>query len=178
MKKLLRNERYMHRLSLLCVSRASSFNAAAKLLILSLLLCTSCGSSDTHTQENSIIGKWKLQQEYSNEGRDTPLKEFPLSQCDKETTLEVLDTGIFVEKNYYEDSSIGGECGKDSQDTRGGWKKSSPNTYLFTYDKSNPLLLRRSVVNVVRGDLIVNVTYNDRDLGPNTKVKFIYAKVQ
>ncbi|MBQ0735210.1 hypothetical protein [Aquimarina celericrescens] len=148
-----------------------------RFIMLSLIFC-SCGSSGSNTQDISITGKWKLQQEYTNAGQDTPLKEFPLSSCDMQTTLEVLNTGKFIEKNYYEDSSIGGECGKDSQDTKGDWKKSNDGKYLFLYDKNNPLKLRGSLVSIENGNLVVNCVYNDRDFGPNTKLKFIYARVQ
>ncbi len=142
------------------------------------LIFYSCGSSGAKAPDITIIGTWKLKQEYNNEGGDTPLKEFPLSACDKETTLEILSFGRFAEKSYYEDSSIAGECAKDSQDTKGDWKKSANGMYLFMYDNNNALMLKGSTVTIEKGDLIVYATYTDKDLGPKTKLKFVYARVQ
>ncbi len=138
----------------------------------------SCSSSDTNTKDLVIAGTWHLKQEYSNEGEDTPLKEFPLSDCDKETTLEILISGKFIEKNYYKDSSIAGGCGKDSQDTKGNWKESVEGMYLFMYDISNALALKGSTVTIEKGDLVINSIYNDKDLGRGRQLKFIYSRVK
>ncbi|GAA4275047.1 hypothetical protein U6A24_16910 [Aquimarina gracilis] len=146
--------------------------------IVLLLIFYSCGSSGAKAPEVTITGSWKLIQEYSNEGEDTPLKEFLLSTCDKETTLEIFDTGKFLEKSYYENSSMAGECAKDSQDTNGKWKKSTNGMYLFMYQKNNALMLKGATVTIEKGNLVVNAIYNDKDLGPKTQLRFIYARVQ
>ncbi|MCK8523215.1 hypothetical protein M0D21_16670 [Aquimarina sp. D1M17] len=141
-----------------------------------ILMC-SCGSGGNNTPETTIIGVWKLKQEYSNEGGDTPLKEFPLSNCDKATTLEILKSGRFVEKSYFESSNLLGDCSKDDQETKGDWKRNPEGMFLFIYDKNNILSLVGSVVTIENGNLVVSTVYNDRDLGPRTKLKFIYSKV-
>lgn len=148
-----------------------------RLLVLGLIFY-SCGSSGTKTKDVAITGVWQLKQEYNNEGGDTPLKEFPLSTCDKATTLEILNSGRFIEKSYYEDSSIAGECVKDSQDTKGDWKRSANGGFLFKYDSNNALSIKGSTVTVEKGELVVYTIYNDKDLGPKTKLRFIYTKVQ
>ena len=148
----------------------------ARLTMLGVLFF-SCGSGGTKTQNITIVGTWKLKQEYSNEGGDTPLKEFPLSTCDKATTLEIMKSGRFVEKSYYENSSIAGECAKNSSDTRGDWKKGPGGMFLFVYDKDNTLSLIGSKVTLENGELIISAVYTDRDMGPRTKLKFIYSKV-
>ncbi len=150
---------------------------AARFVALGLIFY-SCGSSGADTPEVTISGTWKLKKEYNNEGENTPLKEFPLSTCDKATTLEIFSTGRFIEKSYYEDSIIIGECAKDSQDTKGDWEKSANGKYLFMYDNNNALSVKGATVTIEKGDLIVNMIYHDKDLGPKTKLRFIYAKVQ
>ncbi len=150
---------------------------ATRLLMLGLIFY-SCGSSGANAPEVSIVGIWKLKQQYNNAGGDTPLKEFLLSECDKTTTLEIFKNGRFVEKSYYENSSIAGECAKDSQDTKGNWKKNTNGHYLFMYDSNNALSLKGSTVTIIDGDLVINAVYNDKDLGPKTKLRFVYARVQ
>ncbi len=150
---------------------------AAHLIVLTLMLC-SCVSSGTHYPEVTLEGTWQLKQQYNNEGEDTPLKEFPLSDCNKNTTLEISDNGRFIEKNYYEDSNISGECAKDSADTKGDWKKGSNDMFVFIYDKNSAVLFKGATVTVENGDLIVSAIYHDRDFGPRTILKFMYSRIK
>ncbi len=143
------------------------------------VLFYSCGSSGAKIPESTIIGTWQLRQEFNNEGNDTPLTEFPLSQCDKATTLEIMESGRFVEKSYYKSSSIAGECIKDNRETKGVWRKGKQDQgmFFFIYDKDTVLSLKGSKITIENGNLVVLTVYNDQDLGPRTKLKFIYSKV-
>ncbi len=147
------------------------------LLVVLIMILYSCGSSGSNGPDVTIAGTWNLVQEYSNEGEGTPLEEFPLSKCNKMTTLEIFDSGRFIEKSYYEDSSISGECAKDSEDTKGDWKKGPNGMFLFIYDKNNALFLKGSTVTVEKGNLVVTSVYTDGDLGSGTILKFMYSRV-
>ncbi len=136
----------------------------------------SCNNSGANTPEIIIDGTWQLKQEFSNEGEHTPLKEFPLSDCDKQTTLEIFPCGKFIEKSYYDDLGTGGECIMDTEETKGKWKNETDNTFIFTYNNSNALLIRKSQVTIQNKDLVIVSVYNDPDLGPKTTLKFIYTK--
>ncbi|WP_109301903.1 hypothetical protein [Aquimarina sp. AU474] len=148
------------------------------LAVLSVLFY-SCGSSGAKVPESTIVGTWQLTQEFNNEGRDTPLKEFPLSHCDKKTTLEIMESGRFIEKSYYKSLSIAGECVKDNRETKGIWRKGNQDqgVFLFIYDPDTALSIKGSTITIENGNLIVLAVYNDIDLGPRTKLKFIYSKV-
>ncbi|PKV48940.1 hypothetical protein ATE84_0956 [Aquimarina sp. MAR_2010_214] len=145
-------------------------------LVLTLFGIYSCGKSDSNTSDIMIVGMWQLKQEFSNEEENAPLEEFPLTSCEKMTTLEVLLNGRFIEKNYYDDFGTGGECIKDTEDTRGNWKKESDGTFYFIYDKSEILLFNKSYVTIKNGNLVVTIEYDDPDLGYETTLKFVYAK--
>ena len=66
------------------------------LLILILFGTYSCKNNDPSTSKSTIVGIWKLEQEFSNNGNSDQLKEFPLSSCDKMTTLKVLKSGKYI----------------------------------------------------------------------------------
>ncbi|WP_103068933.1 hypothetical protein [Aquimarina sediminis] len=136
----------------------------------------SCGKDKPNTSAASIVGIWQLKQEFSNEGEDTPLEEFPLSACEKLTTLAILKNGRFVEKSYYTDFGTGGECIKDTEDTHGNWEKESNGDFYFTYDQSNILLFNKSDVKLENENLVVLIEYDDPDLGYEIMLKFVYSK--
>ncbi len=145
--------------------------------VLIFILCLfSCESSSLNTSEITLTGTWFLKQEYSNEGGDTPLKEFLLSDCEKKTTLEILDNGKFIEKSYYSDLGTGGECLKDSEDTVGNWEKNPEGEINITYDENDTFNFTKSEVRIEKGYLIVTLVYDDPDLGLKTVLKFIYTK--
>ncbi|GAA4279410.1 hypothetical protein [Aquimarina mytili] len=149
-----------------------------RVVILCLLLCLySCENNTSNPLEANVVGKWQLEKEFSSEGSDVPLKEFPLSACDKETVLEIMENGIFIEKSYYEDLGTGGECIMDNQDTIGKWKKGRGNFFLFTYDKKDNLSFKKSRITIENENLVVALLHNDPDLDSETFLKFIYSKV-
>ncbi|WP_109851060.1 hypothetical protein [Aquimarina sp. AU58] len=150
--------------------------AYATFLVLTLFGIYSCGKGDSNASNIMIVGIWQLKQEFSNEEENAPLEEFPLSSCEKMTTLEVLKNGRFIEKNYYDNFGTGGECIKDTEDTHGSWEKESEGIFYFMYDKSEILLFNKSYVTVKNGDLVVTIEYDDPDLGYETTLKFIYSK--
>ncbi len=150
----------------------------AMLIVVLFFGMYSCGGNDVNTSDGTIIGTWQLQQEFSNEEEGTPFKEFPLSPCEKLTTLEVLVTRKFVENSYYEDFGTGGECIKHTEETRGKWKEESDGGYNFSYDKKNLLSFTKSDAILKDGNLEVTVVYKDPDVGDNTTLKFIYSKMQ
>ncbi|MEW7289415.1 hypothetical protein [Aquimarina sp. 2304DJ70-9] len=145
-------------------------------LILLLFLC-SCANNVSNTLETTFTGKWQLKKEYSSEGVDASLKEFPLSACDKNTILEIMSNGKFIEKSYYEDTGTGGECIKDNQDIHGKWKRGRGNYFRFVYDEEDNFLFKKSKITIENGDLIVALVQNDPDFESETMVKFIYSKV-
>ncbi len=145
------------------------------LILMSFLY--SCANNVSNTSETTFTGKWQLKKEYSNEGVDTALKEFPLSACDKSTILEIMPNGKFVEKSYYEDTGTGGECIKDNQDTKGKWKKGRGDFFRFVYDENDSFLFKKSKITIENGDLIVALVHNDPDLESETILKFIYSRV-
>lgn len=146
------------------------------LLAVTLLGVYSCGRKDSNTSKISIVGIWQLKQEFSNEGEDLPLEEFPLSSCEKLTTLEVLLDGKFIEKSYYNDFGTGGECIKDTEDTKGNWEKESNGTFYFTYNQNDVLLFNKAEVTLKNGNLVITIEYDDPDLGYEVLLKFIYTK--
>jgi len=149
---------------------------SARLVVL-ILMVYSCGSSYASACQERITGKWQLRHEYNNEGEGTPLKEFPLSKCDKQTTLEILNNGRFIEKSYYESSSLAGECAKDTEETTGDWKKTSGNGFTFLYDKNIVVTPIESKVSIEKGKLKVTLAYNDSDSGHKITLKFIYVRI-
>ncbi len=147
------------------------------LLALTSWIMGSCDVENRNTSEITIVGAWQLKKEFTNQGENTPLKEFPLSECDKKTTLEVLENGRFLEKSYYDDLTVRGECLKDTEETMGRWKRGSGDVFFFAYYKSEAILFSKSEVKIENGDLIITSTYNDPELGYGTILKFIYTKM-
>lgn len=152
------------------------FYGARFFMLCIILSLFACDKKTVGIDEEKLIGTWKLEQEYNNEGKNTPLKEFPLSDCDKKTTLLITANGNFIEKSYYEDLGTGGECIKDNQDTIGQWTKGKGDSFQFTYPQNENLLFRNSKVVIKDDHLIVTLMQEDSDLGTGTALKFVYVK--
>ncbi len=148
-------------------------------IVLSILILFgtySCKNNDSNTSKTTIVGIWQLEQEFSNDGNSDQLKEFPLSLCDKMTTLNIFKSGKFIEKSYYDDFGTGGECIKDTEETQGIWEKGSIGVFHFMYDKNNILSFTKSDVVLKNGKLEITIDYEDPDLEYKTMLKFIYSK--
>lgn len=146
-------------------------------IVLLILFGTySCKNNDSNTSKNTIVGIWQLEQEFSNDGNSDLLKEFPLSSCDKMTTLNIFENGKFIEQSYYDDFGTGGECIMDTEETKGIWKEGSNGIFYFTYNKNNILIFTKSDVVLKNGKLEITIEYEDPDLEYKTILKFIYTK--
>ncbi len=159
---------YMKRLLPVCILLFAGF----------VLMIFSCKRSDPDASSILLIGKWKLKQQFSSEGKNMGFEEFPLSFCEKMTTLEIAIDGSFVEKSYYEDFGTGGECLKDTEETLGNWKKEPDGTINFIYNQKSVLLFTKSDVVLKNGHLVITIAYDDPDLGHETTLQFIYTKVE
>ncbi|TPN87942.1 hypothetical protein [Aquimarina algicola] len=143
-----------------------------------LLSVYSCEGNNAKTSENTIVGTWQLKQQFVNNEDGKSLEEFPLSSCEKGTTLQVLKWGRFVETSYYDGYGIGGECLKDTEETKGTWIKDKNKTYNFLYDKSNTIAFSSSKVSIEDNNtLVITITYDDRDHDYESTLKFIYTKI-
>ncbi|GGX29823.1 hypothetical protein [Aquimarina muelleri] len=136
----------------------------------------SCKNNDSNISKATIAGTWQLEEEFSNDENSSQLKEFPLSSCDKMTTLDIFESGKFIEKSYYNNFGTGGECIKDTEEIHGIWKKGYKEIFHFIYDKNNTLFFTKSYVVLKNEKLEVTIQYEDPDLEGETILKFIYTK--
>ncbi len=146
-------------------------------LMLFLFSCEDNTSPPTTTSEATIEGTWILSKEHSHEGDEDQFKEFPLSNCDKKTTLEITSNGRFVEKSYFEDPGTGGECIKNNQDIKGRWEKRNDGSFWLIFNENNNLVFEKSKGVIEKGDLIITLQYNDKNLESDTMLKFTYSRV-
>ncbi|WP_299244732.1 hypothetical protein [uncultured Aquimarina sp.] len=94
----------------------------------------SCSDDDSDSSDTaqSITGKWQLEGYFTNDGfEDSPIEEANLSDCEKLSIIEVLDTEVFVDTGYFT-SSADNQCVLEST-REGTWKFISSGVFSFSY---------------------------------------------
>ncbi|WP_298542273.1 lipocalin family protein [uncultured Aquimarina sp.] len=138
----------------------------------------SCSDDDSDSSDTaqSITGKWQLEEYFTNDGfEDLPIEEANLSDCEKLSIIEVLDTEIFVDTGYFT-SSADNQCVLEST-REGTWKFISSGVFSFSYKPEDVINEEGATEGVVllleNNKLSLSFSYGS---GP-TLDKLIYTRI-
>ncbi len=95
-------------------------------IVASAITFNSCSSDDDSPEQDKLISKWSLFQEFENG------QEIELSDCDKKGILEFKLDGSFVAE-FFDLNQSTGECEPDDA-SAGVWKNKGSDMYDITSD--------------------------------------------
>jgi len=150
-------------------------------LFIVVLILGSCGSDDdagTEQQSNeSIIGKWQLVQDFTNDGIGTELGEVELSDCDKESSIEIMGNGDFTNTSV-SDSFLGDGCESDNE--KGTWEESASGKFRLSFNEGEFEMgdAEFGEAEIVDGQLIVIYDFPSVFSEDNIIDKLIYSKAE
>ena len=100
-------------------------------LIISVL-CVSCGNDDDGGNTDVIIGRWQLEQTFTNGDSNE------ISDCEKQQDIEFLMSSNFISAVYELQEENGESTCIRPGDVSGSWKNEGDNQYKLNTESGEP----------------------------------------